>query len=298
MVRGGRLVAALVVPCLLAAHARGQAVNPATKAQEPVDQEQVYVPTHSWEVPATIVTGKPLSQFVEEDPIGPYGQPRWTARRLFPTTRIYVIPPGQMEFEFWTRVKTPREGPSTVEHQFEVEFGLPHRFQLDLYAVTEKTGSQGELDLTEEKFEIRYALADWGELWLNPTAYFEYVERNAESDKIEAKLLLGEEIAEGWHFGSNLVYEHELGGELENEYELTLGVARTIIDQRFSLGAEVKAALVDTHADRGDFAQELEIGPSLQYRPLPHMHIDFAPLIGIGHDSRAADLFLVVGWEI
>ena len=60
----------------------------------------------------------------------------------------------------------------------------------------------------------------------------------------------------------------------------------------------MKAALVDTHADRGDYEKSLEIGPSLRYRPLPQMHIDFAPLIGIGADSRAADLFLVVGWEL
>jgi hypothetical protein len=59
----------------------------------------------------------------------------------------------------------------------------------------------------------------------------------------------------------------------------------------------MKAALVDTAADRGDYEKELEIGPSLRWMPMPAMHIDFAPLIGIGADSRAADIFLVVGWE-
>lgn len=76
-----------------------------------------------------------------------------------------------------------------------------------------------------------------------------------------------------------------------------MGVARSVIDQRLSLGAEVKAALVDEHADRGDFTKKLEIGPTLRWFPLPQMHVDLAPLIGIGSDSRAADLFLVVGWE-
>ena len=93
------------------------------------------------------------------------------------------------------------------------------------------------------------------------------------------------------------MFEHELDGAGENEYELTLGLARTVVDERFSVGAEVKAALVDEHTDRGDYEKELEIGPSFRYQPLPQMHIDFAPLIGIGADSRAADIFVVVGWE-
>ena len=77
-----------------------------------------------------------------------------------------------------------------------------------------------------------------------------------------------------------------------------MGLARTVIDQQLSLGAEMKAALVDVHADRGDYEESLEIGPSLRWFPMPQFHVDFAPLIGIGDDSRKADIFLVLGWEI
>ncbi len=132
---------------------------------------------------------------------------------------------------------------------------------------------------------------------MNPTLCLEYVSRDAEPDKIEYKLLLGEELGVGWHFGSNLVFEHELDGAGENEYELTTGLARAVIDEKLSLGAEMKAALVDVHADRGEFEETLEIGPSLRWFPLPHLHIDLAPLIGIGSDSRQADIFAVIGWE-
>jgi hypothetical protein len=280
-----------------------QQVNPAQHSMEHKEQEGLEQdstqrwPANSWEMPATIVRAPREGQLREEDRIGSYGQPRWTARRLFPTTRVYVVPEGEIQFEHWTRVMVPDEGATTVETQYEVEIGLPHRFQLDLYHVTSKTGGEGELDIAEQKYEVRYALADWGNLWMNPTLYLEYVSRDAEVDKIESKLLLGDELAEGWHFGTNLVFEREMGGEGENEYELTAGIAHTMIDETLSLGGELKAALVDTHADRGDYAKELEIGPSLQYRPLPQMHIDFAPLIGIGSDSRAADIFLVLGWE-
>jgi hypothetical protein len=288
--------AALVA--LLPGTAWAQIVNPADKhpGEEP-PPEQVESRLRSWELPETIVLGQRVPYYREEDRIGTYGQPRWTARRLFPTTRVYVRTPGEIQLEHWTRVMVPREGRSTVETQYELEIGLPHRFQLDLYYVTEKTGSEGDLDVSEQKYELRYALADWGELWMNPTLYVEYVERSAASDKIEAKLLLGDELAPGWHFGSNLVYEHETGDALESEYGLTLGLAHTIRDETLSLGAEVKASLVDEHGDRGDYSKELEVGPSLQYRPLPAMHIDVAPLVGIGGDSRVADVFLVLGWE-
>jgi len=279
-----------------------QQVNPADKQREQAEDAQESKPEtrypNTWEMPPTVVRALREGQLREEDRIGSYGQPRWTAKRLFPTTRVYVVPEGKVEFEWWTRAKVPEEGQTEVETMYELEFGLPHRFQLDLYYVTSKTGSEGELDTREQKYEIRYALADWGEIWMNPTLYFEYVQRDAEADKVEYKLLFGEELGEGWHFGSNLVLEHELDGAGENEYELTSGIARTVIDEKFSIGAEVKAALTDTHADRGDYEESLEIGPSFRYQPLPQMHIDFAPLIGIGGDSRAADIFLVVGWEL
>ncbi len=287
----------LLVPYLFAVPAAAQIVNPADRSADRPDSETDQFQLDEYnKLPPVVVTDQGLG-LVEEQPVGPYGQPRWTDRRLFPTTRVYVRPPGTVEFEYWTRAKVPREGQTTVENQYELEFGLPGRFQLDLYAVASKTGSEGELDVAEQKFELRYALADWDELWLNPTVYAEYVERSGESDKVEFKLLLADELGRGWHFGSNLVFEHELGGELENEYGLTLGLAHSVIDNEFSLGAEVKAALLDVHSDRGNYAQELEVGPSLRYRPSPNMHIDFAPLIGIGGESRAADIFLVVGWQ-
>jgi len=292
----------LLLPLLsLAPRLGAQQVNPADKQREFAQQLQEPPPAdhrvNTWEMEPTFVRAAREGLLREEDRIGDYGQPRWTAKRLFPTTRVYVVPSGKVEFEHWTRVKVPEEGKSEVETQYELELGLPHRFQIDLYYVTSKTGEEGTLDISEQKYELRYALADWGKLWMNPTLYFEYVERNAQADKVEYKLLLGDELGEGWHFGSNLVFEHELDGAGENEYELTTGLSHTIIDEKFSMGAEMKAALVDEHVDRGDYTKELEIGPSFQYRPLPQMHIDFAPLIGIGDDSRAADIFLVIGWE-
>lgn len=181
----------LVLPVLVAVRvtALAQQVNPADKQREFAEEQSgPDERLRSFEMPPTVVRAFREGALREEDRIGSHGQPRWTAKRLFPTTRVYVVPEGKVEFEYWTRAKVPEEGKTEVETQYELEFGLPHRFQLDLYYVTSKTGSEGELDLAEQKYELRYAFADWGELWMNPTAYFEYVsrERRGRQGRVQA----------------------------------------------------------------------------------------------------------------
>jgi len=296
----------LCVAPVLSAVAAAQIVNPADKQrpQEPARSltDQPPPRLRSWEMPPMVVEAGRLGQLREEDRIGSYGQPRWTAARRFPTTRVYVVPEGMVEFEYWTRVKNPRNGPSTVQTQYEVEFGLPHRLQLDLYWVEEKTGSQGVRDVAEQKTELRYAFADWGQIWGNPTIYEEYVSVSGDADVIESKLLLGDELCEAWHWGTNLVWERQIGGELANVFELTGGVSHTLSDEGLSLGVEAKLEYENTHADRDDYAKSLEIGPSLQWRPFPAMHMDIAPLFGVTSDSldldsRLSDIYFVLGWE-
>ena len=266
--------------------APAQIVNPADQqAQAPPPASQTEVPEkrlRSWELPPTLVEAPRLSALREEDRVGTYGQPRWTASRRFPTTRIYVIPEGKFEFEYWGRVEKPRDGPATHETQYEVEIGLPHRFQLDLYYAIEKTGSLGALDTSAQKIELRYALADWGKLWGNPTLYGEYAQVSNGSDVFESKLLLGDEFTSGWHWGTNLVWERELTADLGNTFEWTGGVSRTLQDEKLSLGIEYKVEFKNDHADRNTFDQGLEVGPSLQWRPLPALHFD---------------IYFVLGWE-
>jgi hypothetical protein len=56
--------------------------------------------------------------------------------------------------------------------------GLGHRLQLDLYLQTEQAGHQAPLEIGAEKVELRWALADWGVIPLNPTLYAEFVRNN------------------------------------------------------------------------------------------------------------------------
>lgn len=284
------MMSALALPVV------AQEVNPANlhgAEQKPPSEPDL----HSWELPPTVVTSPRWSPLRESDLVGDYGQPRWSTKRLFATTRTYVIPAGQFEFEHWTRVEVPRHGPAATTTQYEFEIGLPGRLQLDVYFATEKVGSEGPAETSEQKFELRYALADWGKIPWNPTLYAEYASVSNGSDKVETKLLLADEVSPGWKAGANLSFEREITNDLSNEYMVTLGVSHAVIDEKLSIGGEMRAIFTNTHEDRGDFSKELEIGPSLQWHPVPAMHLDVVPLVGIGSDSKVMDLFIVLGWE-
>ncbi|MEZ5559724.1 MAG: hypothetical protein R3E86_14420 [Pseudomonadales bacterium] len=286
------MIAALAA---LAGVARAEIANPADNQAGPeLNREQGQRTTSAY-VESIVVKGE-RSPYHEEELIGEYRQPRWTAFRRFPTTRVYVRPKGYVGVEQWYRVEDRRDGKTSTTAQTEIEFGLPHRLQLDLYLISRKEGASGET-FVDNAVEVRYAFADWGEIWGNPTLYVEYVSQDSEANKVETKLLLGDELVPGWHWGTNLVWEYTLGGARTREYELAMGVSHTLSDDRFSLGLETKLAVEDEKGSRGDWDEDLRLGPSIQWRPLPQMHIDVAPLFGLTHDSKRADIFAVFGWE-
>jgi hypothetical protein len=266
-------------------------------------------PRHSWELPAVDVTGEgtvPSSSGLrEEDKIGEYGQPRWTARRRFGETREYVIPKGEFEFEYWSIVEVPRkegggkDAPvTTVETRYEAEIGLPYRFQLDLYANSHSEGNNKGFQFDQQSAEMRWAFANWDVIPGNPTLYAEYTFNNKpEADHYEFKMLFSGDAAPRWHWAYNQVYEHEMGGAGTNSYESTGGISYTVVDEKFSVGAEFKLAYEDEDNHRGLHKPELMVGPSIQISPLKAMHIDFTPLAGLTKKAAQFKSLLIVGWE-
>ncbi|HZN60858.1 MAG TPA: hypothetical protein VFC90_00500 [Planctomycetota bacterium] len=264
--------------------------NPADQQKKP-SQEQEYVQSYE-------VVGKRISEYQEEDRIGGYEQPRWTATRRFPTTRVYVVPEGKMEAEWWMRTTFPKDGgPAEVRYLWELEMGLPYRFQLDLYLGMDAEGSQGTFDFTRQQVEVRWALADWGRIWANPTLYVEYINKVDESDAAEFKLLFGDELSAGWHWGVNGVFERELHDDLTNEWQFTAGLSRTITDMKFSVGGELQVIWEDTVHTRGHYEQSIFLGPSIQWHPQGRTTVNVALLAGIGPESPDGRTFLNVGWE-
>ncbi|HTL52033.1 MAG TPA: hypothetical protein VL860_05585 [Planctomycetota bacterium] len=252
----------------------------------------------SYEMPAVVVPGRAKSELREEDPIGGYSQPRWTARRRFGETRVYVVPEGDFEFEYWLVPEAPRHhGRHEIKTQYEAEMGLPYRFQLDIYLVSHQDGNDGAMAFDEQKFEGRWAIANWGVIPGNPTFYLEWAAINAEPDHLEGKLLLADEFGTGWHWGVNFVLESQMGRHHELGHEVTLGLSKTIIDERFSVGAEAKFAWVNDNTDRSHYVAETLVGPSIQFRPMRNMHINLTGLLGTTKFSPESKAVIVIGWE-
>ena len=249
----------------------------------------------SYELPPVNVVGQKPSDLREEDRVGSYGQPRWTATRRFPNTRVYVVPEGKIEGELWFIPRFLHSGETNGRYLAEIEYGLPYRFQVDAYY---------RLDIDEAgngqngaQFEVRWALADWGKILFNPTLYVEYIAHEDDPDGVEFKLLLGDELAPRWHWGVNFVGEFETGGHREYTYEIDGGISYTIVDEKFSVGAETKVEFISEHGDRSNYETSILVGPSVQWRPVPRLSINLAPLFGITPDSATARVYLNIGWE-
>jgi hypothetical protein len=272
--------------------------NPATEADRAAAPDSPHRHVSTYDMAPLVVESARYSPYADDQLIGDYAQPRWTAQRLFPGTRVYVIPRGEIDIEQWYQWETPKTGaPTMLTAQTEIEWGLPHRLQLDVYLIQQReTGVPGS-GSTGNSIEMRYAFADWGKLWGNPAVYLEHTSQTGMPDKVEGKLLLADELGAGWHWGANLSVEQQTSATRSTERQFTLGLARTVRDRQLSIGAETRLGWTDQKGSRRHYARDLQVGPSLQIRPLTQMHVDFAPLFGITRDSMQRNVYLIFGWE-
>jgi len=245
----------------------------------------------STELPQVTVS----DQLLEEAPTGAYGAPEWTGDRRFSTTRVYLQQgPGEIGFEQWWRGRFYRDGTAQSKFLSEIEIGLPYRFQLDIY---ENWTSDEHHYATQDSvaFELRYALADWGKIPLNPTLYAEYAIGDHDPDTIEVKLLLGQDLAPRWHYGVNFSCEQEVTGGHSTELLAAQGISYTVIDQKLSVGLEMEFIHTTEHGNRHDPSVEFNIGPSIQWRPTSNTHLDIVPLFGTTQDSPRVEAFIIFG---
>jgi hypothetical protein len=228
-------------------------------------------------------------------------QPQWTSRPLFGETDVYVLPKGATAFVFGLRPTTAANRTMTTESAYRAEFGLPARLQLGLHATGRTQGREEVIgNIDAQAIELRWAMADWGTVWGNPTVRVEWREASRGPDVGTVKLLLGGGFAGGWRWGSNAAWAQEASGAREMDRAWTAGVSHAA--GRFvSIGAETRLAFVDRLAadgrSRTPMTRELVAGPSVQFRPLRRMYIDVAPLFGASPASPRSRATLVAGWE-
>jgi len=249
----------------------------------------------------------------EELPLGEYHQPEWTVKRPFAQTRVYVLPPWQVGAEVgWDGIFPGGHSPQHVIHE-EIEIGLSRRLQLDFenhdkrgLFIPEEERRKADADIEEagdswhhdsNAIELSYALADWGELPLNPVIKGEWKFNHKAADAYEGKILLGEELASRWHWAMNLFYEQQIGDEKEREFAVSQAFAYTVIDQYLSVGVEMNLSSESEKDSRNKMEAAFVIGPTLQVRPTEETHIDVVPLFGIGEEAPQAEMLVFVGFD-
>lgn len=252
-------------------------------------------------LPSVTVTGESHSLHdvsSESERVGPANQPEWTTRRAFAETDIYVIPPGEIEFNQFYISSHPREGKSEHSFESEFEFGLPWRTQFDVelnYLVND-----GHLEYDSTLIELPHALADWGAIPLNPTPDIGWRFNNDEADAYFFRLLLAEEFGSRWHFGANLSYERQTGGEQEEAYELNTALSYVIKDSKLTVGAEFLIEYETAIEDEGEGPERVHatmamLGPSLLYKPTRDTHLGLVTLFGLTHDAPIVEAYFSFG---
>ena len=292
---------AIVLVLLVVTHAVADDTLPAP-GMESADRGSVSDDQEKPQQETITITGKRLP---ESELVGAYNQPVWTTTRRFPTTRVYVIPAGAVSFEYWFNPegKFQSGAQASYESRYEVEFGLGKRFQFDLYLITDQEeGRYKPLNIGSEELELRWALADWGTLWGNPTLYASWSHQNSSPQNLEAKVLAGDQINPKLFWGANLVYERELGGKTKQEYAVSVGLAYVLVDGVFSAGLEGKITMAEEKGPSSDFTKkEFLFGPSLQLKPIYGIHIDLVPLFGAEIADKTYpmySIFFIIGKEI
>ena len=233
--------------------------------------------------------------------VGPYQQPRWSARGRFSAdTEVYVLPPWDFFVDIDYTGTVPRHGETDNVFTQEFELGLPHRFQIAYENNVEVFASHTQE--TEHTIEARYALADWGKLPLNPTLFAEYhlgVGKDYEDggdprpDSLEVRLLFGEQFATKYQWALKVFHERQLGGDREWETGLSQALTYSIRDESLKVGIEMQVVRRTDEDTRADPDYEFDIGPSITWKPSRRTRFDVAPLFGVTRASPLVTVYAV-----
>src|SRR5207237_3785433 len=93
--------------------------------------------------------------------------------RASSTTSVYVLSPYEAFFGLLWEADVTRHGKSAHDLRQEIDLGFPHRFEIGFENEFGVIGSDAHE--TAGTIELRYALANWNVLPLNPALSAEYI---------------------------------------------------------------------------------------------------------------------------
>jgi hypothetical protein len=267
-------------------------------------------------------SGSPLRKMIVTGQTSPggysaYGAPEAFSRSRFgAVTQAYVLPPFTVYAGLEYELTSPRQGlPDSLFTQ-ELEVGLPYR--LGIAMENNVDAFSGSVRESATSFELRYALADWNKIPLNPTLFAEYkigigpLNETAEvgsqpkgdeenqgpgrtPNAYELRLLLAEDWGDKVEWAFNGFFEQEVIGDLGREWGFAQSFAVPLLHERekLKLGVEMQYRNHTDKDSRNKPVQLFEIGPSLSVKPTRHTRIDIVPLFGTTNAGPNLQLFAI-----
>jgi len=245
-------------------------------------------------------------QFTE---LGEYAQPAWAERSRFSsTTSVYVLSPYEMFVgNIWEAIFR-RHGKTLHDLTQEVDFGLPHRFEVGVENELGLVGSDAHE--TSVTAEARYAFANWNAIPLNPAISAEYIfgvgksVKDTESDKdlrrqpnaVAVRLLLGQNFGDHFGYGLNVGLQQDVSRDSGREFEISQSVAYGAMKGKLEFGAEMRYVHNTPQRNPVD-RDEFVTGPTIGWKPTRQLRISLAPLFGCTGDSPRVASFVLVSYE-
>jgi len=245
-------------------------------------------------------------QFTE---LGEYAQPAWAERSRFSsTTSVYVLSPYEMFVGTIWEAIFRRHGKALHDLTQEVDFGLPHRFEVGLENELGLVGSDAHE--TSVTAEARYAFANWNSIPLNPAISAEYIfgvgksVKDTGSDKdlrrqpnaVAVRLLLGQNFGDHFGYGLNVGLQQDVSRDSGREFEISQSVAYGAMKGKLEFGAEMRYVHNTPQRNPVD-RDELVTGPTIGWKPTRQLRISLAPLFGCTGDSPRVESFVLVSYE-
>ncbi len=292
----------------------------------PVDRTSGQEPVRG-STPGVALTGEsdnsPERVFVREsDVLSAYGAPvEFSGSRFASLTNAYVLPPGVVYAGLIYQGDALRF--SQPNHLFtqEVEVGLPHRFNIAI-----ENSIQSFAGYTQEStvsIEVRYALADWNKIPLNPTIFVEYKkgigyilhdegaamrappgepaiprDKTRIPDAGEVRLLLAQEFPAQVEWTLNLFFEQEIRGDRGREWGFAQSILRPVLlpREQLKVGVEMQYSNFTDKDSRKNPVHRFVVGPTMAWKPTRRLRFDLSPLFGTTYNSPRVEVFAVISY--
>jgi hypothetical protein len=270
---------------------------------------------------AQTVQSEPLVITGEEVPSSYGATPGFSRSRFSNLTQAYVLPPGAVFAGLIYQGDALKFNRPDHMLTQEIEIGLPNRF-----GIAFENSIENHRGTTQDRTfsaELRYALADWNVIPLNPTIFVEYkfglghilhdegppepmgkgeaeeflMERRPLPDSVEVRFLFAQDFSNQVEWAANIFVEQEIGGDRGREVGFAQSVMFPILlpKERLKVGAEMQyTSFTDSGLrDEGASSPRVVIGPTVAWKPTKNTRLDISPLFGVTDDAPRASVFVV-----